>query len=204
MAIWSCAIFSAKRRAASGAVQTASGGPCFRIRKSTVAVTTNEIPDSMRTNLEVSGGAAGAASALREEATCSTSSIGGLYLAKKNDSTVNTFRFLARTRTLGRRPSARCQMPRGNSYADSNSESWARQRNDQKSKISSRGRRLSGQFPQQDERTQHSMIGVMRIAAAGIWQEEDAATRQACLRETQLEAVYVDLAGEQHAEDRDP
>jgi hypothetical protein len=65
-------------------------------------------------------------------------------LAKKNDSTVNTFRFLARTRTLGRRPSARCQMPRGNSYADSNSESWARQRNDQKK---ARSLRAAGGYP---------------------------------------------------------
>ena len=47
------------------------------------------------------------------------------------------------------------------------------------------------------------MIGVVRVAAAGVWQEEDPAARQSGLSKTQLEAVGGDHVREQHAEDRD-
>lgn len=63
---------------------------------------------------------------------------------------------------------------------------------------------LFGLFTQRDKRAEHSIIGVMCIPAAGVGQEEDPTTRQAGLRETQLEAVDVDHVGEQHTEDRDP
>ena len=47
------------------------------------------------------------------------------------------------------------------------------------------------------------MIGVVRVAAAGVGQEEDPAAPHSGLSKTQLEAADGDHVREQHAEDRD-
>ena len=68
--------------------------------------------------------------------------------------------------------------------------------------MASSNRGLFGLFAQRHEGAEHSVIGVMRIAAAGVWKEEHRASGQSGLRETQLEAVQGDQVREQHAEDR--